>query len=523
MTRLLRYNFRVLMFGHWWLLVFPIAASQLVVFWNLVTLRFEEHLPAHTVETVSPLLAAFLCSHILAAEYRSGVGAILASKPVHIGKVVLLRMVVVMALVWALALLSLVAFYYGWQPYPIVPAALALAPSTLLLGMLALTFATVFRNAWAGFGVAAMWWAMDRAPGVLINPFLSLRTVSASMVAETMHRMHVFTRFAWEPKIVLLVLAALLYLWHRRLVFTLGSKQADRIRRRGLVLAALVPVLYASSGAALKVGYLYANRGKLLPDDTAWIRTQLAPFGPVPVAWLFGPVFAAYVGETPNTWRLQAGEEADVYGDTVKHRHEIAELVRIGARSIWGSNVAELHSRLGGQHARTPDERIAILSLVVDKYPKGPHAAGAYVRIAREALDAGRPAQALEAAEKALQAPHTSRVASDALRMLTTVHRDAGRLDDAIVAARRWMETADARQKFKAGDALHGLLVSQGRTDEARQAAEATLGAIRWFREEVERLGAVRTAGTDTPLIRDADALELRLKAYLSETQAAAP
>ena len=86
--RLLRYNFRVLMFRNWWLLVFPIAASQLVVFWNLITLRFEESLPAYSMEMVSPLLAAFLCAHVLSAEYRSGVGAILASKPVDIGKVV---------------------------------------------------------------------------------------------------------------------------------------------------------------------------------------------------------------------------------------------------------------------------------------------------------------------------------------------------------------------------------------------------------------------------------------------------
>src|SRR5579862_1914211 len=124
-TALIRYNFRVLMFHSWWLLVIPLAASQLSVFWTAVTQRFSAPLPASTVESVSPLLAAFLSAHLLAPEYRSGIGAVLASKPVHIGKVVLLRLAIVMALVWALGLLSLLAFYFGMQPYPLLMPAVA--------------------------------------------------------------------------------------------------------------------------------------------------------------------------------------------------------------------------------------------------------------------------------------------------------------------------------------------------------------------------------------------------------------
>lgn len=515
MSRLLRYNFRVLMYGNWWLLVFPIAASQLVVFWNLVTLRFEDRLPAHAIETTPPLLAAFLCAHILSAEYRSGVGAILASKPVDIGKIVAVRMVVVMALVWALAALSLVAFYYGWQPYPITPAFLACLPSTVFLGMLALTFATVFRNAWAGFGVAALWWAMDRAPGVLMNPLLSLRSYSASLVSESAHRTLVLTSLRWEPKLVLLVLAVVLYIRHRRLVFTLGSTHVTRLRRRGIVLAVLLPVAYAASGAALKVGYLYTHRGELLPDDTAWIRTQLAPFGPVPVSWLFGPTFSAYVGEIPNTWRLQAGDEADVYGNTERHRRDIARIVRRGTRSIWGSSVVELNSRVNGPAEQTPDGRVAILRLIVEKYPRGPHAAGAYVRIAREYVDGGRPDEAKKACEQALASSPSRRTASEALRILTQVHKSAGRLGDVVATARRWMGVADARQKFKAAEATFDALVALGRQDEARAAAREALDAIALFRREIALPGEVRGAGTDTPLARDADALKDRLGAYL--------
>src|ERR1051326_4951758 len=110
---LIRYNFRVLVFNNWWLVVFPLAASQLSVFWYIITQKFTPSLPAQCAELVSPLLAAFLSAHVLTAEYQSRIGAIVASKPVNIGKVVLMRLAVVMGLVWFLGFLSLLAFYYG--------------------------------------------------------------------------------------------------------------------------------------------------------------------------------------------------------------------------------------------------------------------------------------------------------------------------------------------------------------------------------------------------------------------------
>lgn len=518
MIRLLRYNFRALMYGNWWLIVFPVAASQLVVFWNLVTLRFEEWLPAHAVETVSPLLAAFLCAHVLSAEYRSGVGAILASKPVHIGKIVAVRMSVALGLVWALACLSLVAFYYGWQPYPMAPAAVAVVPSTLFAGLLALTFATMFRNPWAGFATAVLWWSMDRPPGPLINPFLSLRSYSASIVPDTVHQTAVFTQYAWQPKLVLLVLSVALYLQHRRLVFSLGSGHTTRLRRRAVVWTLLLPVLYALSGATIKVGYLYTHRGRLLPDDTAWIRTQLSSFGPIPVARLFGSPFSAYVGDIANTWRLAAGDEADVYGDTVRHRNEVAELVRRGASSVWGSNLAELHARLAGQTAQTPEDRIKLYRIVVDKYPRGPHASAAYVRIAREYADMKQYSEAMAACESALKAVYTPRTASDALRMLTMIRRDEGDLESAAVSARRWMRVADDRLRFKAGEVLFDILQKLGRNRQAAQAARATLAAIAAFEAAIHKPGEVRAAGRDAILERDAASLRPRLEAYLRDS-----
>src|SRR5215472_16952814 len=130
-TTLFRYNFRVMMLHNWWLVVFPLMISQLTVFWNVLTRRFSLNLPAQSVEMITPLLAAFLGAHLLSAEYRSRIGAVLASRPVNIGRIVNMRLAVMLALVWALAGLSLLAFYYWMEPYNFVPALLASIPSTL--------------------------------------------------------------------------------------------------------------------------------------------------------------------------------------------------------------------------------------------------------------------------------------------------------------------------------------------------------------------------------------------------------
>src|SRR2546421_7038787 len=144
-SSLVRYNFRVVIFGNWWLVVFPLAASQFTVFWNLTTQRPSPTLPTTSVELVFPLLGAFLSAHILTPEYQARIGAILASKPVNLQRVVLMRLLVVLSLVFGLAAISLVAHYFGMGPYAIGNAALAGIPSILFLSMLALTFATIFR------------------------------------------------------------------------------------------------------------------------------------------------------------------------------------------------------------------------------------------------------------------------------------------------------------------------------------------------------------------------------------------
>jgi tetratricopeptide (TPR) repeat protein len=167
------------------------------------------------------------------------------------------------------------------------------------------------------------------------------------------------------------------------------------------------------------------------------------------------------------------------------------------------------------QSARTSEDRIALYRSALEAYPAGPHAAGIWVRIARESLELGDSDGAAIACSEALKAPANPRVRADALRLLTQIHRQEGRMAQAVEAATRWAEVADTRQRFKALEARFDALVALRRTADARRAAQDALDAIARFRREVNAPDAIRTAGTDTPLARDADAIADRLRAFL--------
>src|SRR5207245_1719396 len=144
--------------------------------------------------------------------------------------------------------------------------------SSLFLGLFALTFATLFRNPLAGFAVAAIYWALDLPPGPPIHPFLSLKSLNSVLVAPTTGQA-LITENWWIAKIVLLVAALLLYRFHARIVFTLGTPLTQRRRRKAIAWAAGILAFYLISGAALKVVYGYSRRGSLPPDDPTWFRT----------------------------------------------------------------------------------------------------------------------------------------------------------------------------------------------------------------------------------------------------------
>ena len=495
-SRLLRYNFRVLMFHNWWLLVIPLAVSQVTAFWTVTTQEFAPALPAATAEMVSPLLAAFLCAHLLAAEYRSGIGAVLASKPVHIGRVVLLRLSIALAFVWALGGLSFLAFTFGMEPFPLAAPALALVISSLFLGLLALTFATLFRHPLAGFGIAACWWLLDLPPGPPINPYLSLKSLASSFPSYPVALAwdNSLTESWWAAKLLLLLGALALYLLHGRLLFTLGSPLTLRRKRRAVAGAVGLLFVYLVSGAAVKVGYAYQQRGNLYPSDAAWVRRQFGPYGPLPVAALFGPTFKAYVGNIPNSWRLTQAQdgEADLLGDTMQHRRDIDRVLKAYPNSIWAPSALELRARLGLWSRTPPETRVGYYRTLAERHPNSPYTAPALFQIGRVYEEAAKTvpayaAKAREAFEAFLARYPNTENSADALRFLTL---DARRRGDKAAAgnhAERWINAAPPHEKFMACLTLAELRQEEGDKEAARNAAQQAVDAVRDFRRVAQQ------------------------------------
>ena len=479
---LLRYNFRIMMLNNRWLVAFPIVVSQLSVFWLLVTRQFTLDLPAQSVEVVTPLLGAFLGAHLLSAEYRSRVGALLACRPVNIGRIVVLRLLVVLTVVWGLAMISLLAYTYGKQPFDMTPPILASIPSTLFLTMLAMTFATLFRHSLAGFAVAAIYWVMDLMPGPPIQPYMSLRTLTYYFTVQADPGKQTFVKEWWISKVVLLVGALILYILHARVVFALGSPQTVRRRRQAMTAAITLIAVYLVSGALLRVVYGYSNRGKLVPSDVGWFRHQFAPYGPIPVAALFGPDFSRFVGEVPNPWRMPEGNEPDVVGDTAKHRKDLQDVISRSPNSLWAPSAADALARLEVRRVTKVEDIVAYYKIITDRYRDSPYVDYALERTARAYIDAGRPAEAEAVFIDLVKRVPNSIYVTEALRFLVQSSQASGRQDEAIKWATQWTTLSPIEDRFDAWIALAQFLKARGDDAQAKQAAEKALKSVSEFR-----------------------------------------
>ena len=487
-TALLKYNFRVMMLNNWLLLAFPVAVSQLTVFWLVLTRQFTQDLPAMSVEMVSPILAAFLGAHLLSSEYRSRVGAFLASRPVNIGKIVFSRLVVMLLLVWGLAGLSLFAYSIMGKPFDLLPPFLASIPSTMFMALLALTFATQFRSALSGFAVAAAYWSLDLVPGAPLFPYLSLRSLSAWLVVENHPIQQTFLTSWWVAKALLLVLSVVLYVVHNRLVFSVGSPLTMRSRRRSTTAAAVLLSAYLLSGAFLKTSYGYSHRGELPRGDLAWFRYQLGPFGPIPVEALFGRNFQAYIGDIGNPWRPSA-EETDLLGASADHLHRMHLALEHDPHSIWAPSIAYALCEMEGHHGKNPDQAVAYLRDVLGKYPVSPYVGLELRDIARIYIDANRPKEALAPFEELLKRDPQSAARSEAFRYLYEYAVTNGNTSDALKWAQSWAQSAPIHEKFEALFNAAKLTLAAGDKTGARALAEEAQKAAQAFDTAAEKGG----------------------------------
>jgi ABC-type transport system involved in multi-copper enzyme maturation permease subunit len=510
---LLKYNFRVLMANNWWLLVFPLVVSQLTVFWNLITQKFSPSLPVTSAEMITPLLAAFLTAHLLSAEYASRIGAILATKPMNIGKVVVTRYVAVLLLVVALALLSIAAYYFGMQPYDVGQTIIASIPSTLFLSLLALTFATLFRHPLAGFAVAMLYWAMDLPAGPPINAYLTLRSLSYSLSVPD-NFVNDFTRQWWIAKILLLIGAVILYRVHARLVFKLGTPLTHRKRRQAVGAAAALCVAYIVIGAGAKAWFGYTNRGKLIPSDTAWFRQQFASFGPIPASALFGSAFTRYLGPIPNGWHPNPDGETDLLANDEQHRKDLHVVVEKMPGSMWAPSAAELLARLEAPRVTDPDKSMAGYQTIIDHYQNSPYFAFALREKARIYSDSQREEKARPAYEDLVKRAPGNKYSAEGYRYLTEYEIRHGNMKGAISWGDQWVKGAPIQERFTAYLALATARKGQGDAAGAATAAKQAVAAAKDFKRALTANTVVGTTGEKVKWERTANETFDKAKAF---------
>jgi hypothetical protein len=493
-TALWRYNYKILMGTGYWILVLPIAASQVVTLWMMaMATAFDQTAATFIGELMTPIIGAFLVAHSLAPEYRSGTGTVLACKPVSLHRVVTIRVGLAMLLALALSWVTLMLCSVLLQRIDVTTPLLAALPSLFFLSLLALTFATLFRSALGGFGVAAVVWALDVKLGYGVQPFLSLQGLSGYLTSDPM-------RGLWQiGKGTLMAGGLLLLLVHGRLLPRICRPAGRTDVLRVAAWVAGVVILYCGSGAAATIGYAHRNRGNLPVADVDWLRRQLGAYAPVPVASFFGPAFAAYLSQPPAQ---EGGSRAEP---------RLAQLERAAARwpsSMWADSIAWALARQ--QETMDPSRSVAAYHDLADEFSNSPFAPKALVAVLR--IEGADEAARQKAIDRLLaeypNAPEAERAADQVLEKypaaVTHEEMERAALIASKVAPRQrrpgwWMVAAHVR-------------LSMGNTDGAREAARQARDLGKALRTEEETNHYSELGPFRVEIIRAHDAAEALLR-----------
>ncbi len=325
------YNIRILLANSYWLIVTPVATAQLVLFWNMAVVSGSEVTSTvETIELLAALLGAFLCAHALVPE-QGKVGELVFVRPVSLERVLVLRIAAIFAFV--LIVVSPVLYFYSAKidSFPLAAALLAALPPMLFLSVLALASASVLRHPLFGFAVAGAFWVLDLATSGYYNAIVSLHSFSDALANRPMSDLWLVN------KLVLIGLAAVIYLWLRsRLGQPIAPRRWRAVARRSVVVL-VIAVAYFGVGAGYKVLYGMRHEGELGTRTRMWYQLQFSGYGPLPLARLFGPAFPLYVQADLATGGMGLGEMnrpvvAPV--DVVR----LQELLARYPRSIWADN-----------------------------------------------------------------------------------------------------------------------------------------------------------------------------------------
>jgi len=469
---LFRYNSRVLLANSYWLLIVPLVASQLVVFWHMaIATLVTASTVAKTCELVIPILAAFLCAHVVAPEHRNRVDELTFARPVPFARTIVLRMLALYAIVAILAVVMLAVYDLGLKiDFQLTRVLLAGVPSTLFLSALSLAFATAWRSSAAGIAVALLYWVGDAWRGNVLNPLFSLYSYATALAASD----------GSEPpseewmlsKGVLLLLTVALAWFVAKTLQRPASPKRWRAALRTAIGTTLVVSVYLVSGAC----WQFQHAKRMAAEDPehardAYLET-FAGYGAIPASHLFGRAFAEYVDYNPSL-RGSKGVVAEAKKTTIPRLRDVAER---HPESPWADEALFEVIRLSDVKPTDFEEgrkanRVTLehCRLFLDRYPTSPFApwvAGRMVAFARSLDDEETMMWAYERVMKVYAGTDASAEAAAEMR---AHYVERGQIDKAIECARLAAEAASSDSKIEALVDFAGFLAKQGRRAEATE------------------------------------------------------
>ncbi|MCJ7822049.1 MAG: hypothetical protein MUQ26_03030, partial [Armatimonadetes bacterium] len=252
-------------------------------------------------------------------------------RPLSLEKILLLRLVVIFAFVFAVVSPAFIIYKVGIADFPLGLTILAALPSMLLMSALAMGLASATRRPIVGLGGAGAFWVLDLTKGRYFNPLASLHGFADYLAGQPMAEQ-------WAAgKLVLIGLAALIYVLLRRGLGRPASPRRWMSLVRAAALVVVILVAYVASGAAYKVAYGIGHERELANRARLWYQLQFRGYGPLPVAWMFGPAFPLYVqAELGSDLPVGGGTEGTLWTPVDIPQMEL--LLERYPKSIWADN-----------------------------------------------------------------------------------------------------------------------------------------------------------------------------------------
>jgi len=506
--RLLRYNFRICAGLGPWLIVVPVAATMLVLF-GLMSLAsmVQGWTPAAVLETLGPLLLAFVGANLLRPEYQYNSLETILTRPISFRVILGVRLF--FAALGVLALEALLCLYLSavmHVEFSIPRTMFASAVSTAFLASLAVAVAAAWRSPTLGIAAAAAIWALDLISGPRLNPVLTLRGYALSLSRpDELWDAWLIGKGALAALTVLLLLAA-----GKAARQPAVQRSARRVVRSAAAIL-LIALLYIASGAGYKVQVCRGQEAVLLNRSRMAYQQSFAVYGPVPVAYLFGPVFARFVGYRAPGTKLPPRTSEEF---TAERQYDLEQLKTVALGhpdSVWADNALYELGRLSTHDTDDPTGAVEVSSLglscletLAGQHPESPFTPLALERLTYLYGSLGEPARADEAGRQLLNLYPSHEAAARTAALLLDRYEVEQRPEDALWVAEKLARSGAEDGRPEALIELGCALTTLGRRAEAEQrlneAIEAATALILGIRadekslDEIDRLRKLNAA-----------------------------